>query len=47
MIGVIVNYELISVLLSYGSGIRILSPHSVVRLMQLQIDRLQQLYGFL
>ena len=44
---VIVNYELISVLLSYGSGIRILSPHSVVRLMQLQIDRLQQLYGFL
>lgn len=44
-ISVIVNFELISVLFSYGAGIRVLSPQSVVNMMQQQLDELQRLYG--
>lgn len=43
-IKVVVNYEMYSVFMSYGSGIKIISPSNVVAYMRRIINKMSLLY---
>jgi len=44
MIFVVINYELFSTFLSYGSGIKVLSPKVVVEHLKGQATQMKRLY---
>jgi predicted DNA-binding transcriptional regulator YafY len=44
MINVVINFEMFSVFLSYGSGVKVLSPRVVVNYIEKQIDEMKRLY---
>ncbi|MBR4267760.1 MAG: WYL domain-containing protein [Bacteroidales bacterium] len=44
-IDVVINFELYSVLLSYGSGIKVISPRNAVKYIKEQITAMQELYN--
>lgn len=43
-INVVINFELISILLSYGSGVRVISPPVVVKWMKEQVEGMRKAY---
>lgn len=44
MINVVINFEMFSVFMSYGSGVKVLSPRVVVNYIEKQIDEMKRLY---
>ena len=43
-INVVINFELISIFLSYGAGLKVISPPVVVRWMREQVDKMKGMY---